>query len=143
MRILLFILLASNYCLAQNTTIRTDSLYIIFDFKMTDGIGKSWVKKPNNDEVFSVWNTEKDSIVLIKENAIQAQNPYVSKRFLRKQKNKKIIRIDDLIKLRVLDFLKLTETHFVFVINEKILHKKIKLNRIEHMTYYERPQECD
>ncbi|MBL7868954.1 MAG: hypothetical protein JNM71_13145 [Flavobacterium lindanitolerans] len=68
---------------------RTDSLYIIFDFKMTDGIGKSWVKKPNNDEVFSVWNTEKDSIVLIKENAIQAQNPYVSKRFLKKQKNNK------------------------------------------------------
>lgn len=89
MRILLFILLASNYCLAQTTPMRTDSLYIIFDFKITDGIGKSWVKKPNNDEVFSVWNTERDTIVFIKENAIQAQNPYVSKRFLKKQKNNK------------------------------------------------------
>ncbi|KQS47584.1 hypothetical protein ASG38_09075 [Flavobacterium sp. Leaf359] len=143
MRILLFILLLSNCLFAQTPSQRTDSLYIIFDFKMTDGIGKSWVKKPNNDEVFSVWNTEKDSIILIKEIAIQAHNPYVSKRFLKKQKNKKIIHIDDLIKLRVLDFLKLTETHFVFVINEKTLHKKIKLNRIEHMTYYEKPQECE
>ncbi len=141
MRILLFILLLSNCLFAQTPSQRTDSLYIIFDFKMTDRIGKSWVKKLNNDEVFSVWNTEKDSIVLIKENTIQAQNPYVSKRFLKKQKNKKIIHIDDLIKLRVLDFLKLTETHFVFVINEKNLHRKVKLNRIEHMTYYERPQE--
>jgi hypothetical protein len=89
MRILLFILFLSNYLFAQIPSQRTDSLYIIFDFKMTDGIGKSWVKKPNNDEVFSVWNTERDTIVFIKENAIQAQNPYVSKRFLKKQKNNK------------------------------------------------------
>jgi hypothetical protein len=122
---------------------RTDSLYIIFDFKMTDGIGKSWVKKPNNDEVFSVWNTERDTIVFIKENAIQAQNPYVSKRFLKKRKNKKIINIDDLIKLRVFDYLKLIENNFIFLINEKEISKKIKLNRIEDMYYSERPQECE
>jgi hypothetical protein len=122
---------------------RTDSLYIIFDFKMTDGIGKSWVKKPNNDEVFSVWNMERDTIVFIKENAIQAQNPYVSKRFLKKRKNKKIINIDDLIKLRVFDYLKLIENNFIFLINEKEISKKIKLNRIEDMYYSERPQEYE
>lgn len=120
-----------------------DSLYIIFDFKMTDGIGKSWVKKPNNDEFFSVWNTKKDSIILIKKNAIQAQNPYVSRRFFKKRNPKKIINIDDLIKLRMVDFIKLAETNFVFIINEKRMSKKIKLNRVEELIYHERPQECD
>lgn len=141
MKILLFTLLVSNYCFAQTPPIRTDSLYIIFDFKMTDGIGKSWIKRPNNDEVFSVWNTEKDSIVFIKENAIQVKDPYVSKRFFKKRNPKKIINIDDLIKLNIMEYRKLMEKNFIFLINEKAISKKIKLNRIEDRSYYERPQE--
>ena len=141
MRILLFILLVSNCSLAQTPSIRTDSLYIIFDYKMIDGIGKSWIKKPNNDEIFSVWNTENDTIVFMKENAIQAQNPYVSRRFFKKRNPKKVININDLIKLRVLDYLELTENNFIFLINEREISKKIKLNRIEDMYYSERPQD--
>lgn len=140
MRILLFILLLSN-CLFAQTPQRTDSLYIIFDFKMTDGIGKSWIKKPNNDEVFSVWNSQKDSIVFRKENSIQAKDPYVSKRFFKKRNPKKIINIDDLIKLNIIEYRKLMEKNFIFLINEKAISKKIKLNRIEDRSYYERPQE--
>lgn len=127
-----------NYSPNQN---RTDSLYIIFDYKMIDGIGKSWVKKPNNDEIFSVWNTENDSIVFIKENAIQGQNSYVSRRFLKKRKSEKVINIDDLIKLNIMEYRKLMENNFIFLIHEKAISKKIKLNRIEDMYYSERPQD--